>query len=81
LISGRGLTVIVKVIAVPVHEFAEGVTVMVAVNGLLPVFVAVKAGILPVPLAAKPIEVFELVHEYVVPLTVPLKLMALTLPL
>ena len=32
-------------------------------------FVPVKAAIFPVPLAPKPIAVFEFVHVYVVPLT------------
>ena len=40
---------------------------MVATAGVLPVFVAVKAEILPVPLAARPIEVLSFVHEYEVP--------------
>ena len=33
-----------------------GVTVMVAVTGAVPAFVAVNEGILPVPLAARPME-------------------------
>ena len=51
---GVGLTVIVKVVDAPVQPFAEGVTVMVAVIGAFVVFTAVKAAILPVPLAARP---------------------------
>ena len=55
-IVGVGFTVIVNVIEVPVHvtPFAvkEGVTVKVLVSGAVPVFVAVKAGTLPVPLVA-----------------------------
>ncbi len=40
---------------------------MVALVVVVPVFVAVKAGILPVPLAARPIPGLLLVHEKVVP--------------
>jgi len=58
-----------------------GVTVTVAMIGLVPVFVAVKAGISPVPLAAIPIAVFELVHENVPPAGVLVKLEAVTEPL
>ena len=53
---GVGFTVIVKVSAAPVHPLADGVTVIVAVTGVLPVLAAVKAAMLPVPLAARPIE-------------------------
>jgi len=45
----------VKVTGPPPQPDAVGVTVMVAVIGALVVLVAVKAGILPVPLAARPI--------------------------
>ena len=55
-----GLTVMVNVLTAPVHvtvPFAyEGVTVMVAITGAVPVFVALKAAIFPDPLAANPIE-------------------------
>ncbi len=37
-----------------------------AVTGADPAFVAVKEAIFPVPLAARPIDVVLLVHEYVV---------------
>ena len=57
----------------PVHPFAEGVTVMIAVALVEPVLVAVKEGMFPVPLAASPIVVLLLVHEKVVPVTVPLR--------
>ena len=53
-------TVIVNVFAVPVHVTPlfvyDGITVMVAVMGALVVFIAVKDAILPVPLAARPID-------------------------
>ena len=54
---GVGFTVMVKVWAVPVQPLADGVTVMVAVTGVEPVLVAVKAFIFPLPLAASPMEV------------------------
>lgn len=57
---GAGFTVIVNVFAVPVHVLPplvkEGVTVMVAVTGVMPAFNAVKEPIFPVPLAASPID-------------------------
>ena len=59
---GEGFTVMIYVEAMPVQVLAVGVTVMVAVIGLLPLSVAVKAAMLPTPLAAKPIAGFELVH-------------------
>jgi hypothetical protein len=39
-----------------------GVTVIVAVTGVVPLFVAVKDAILPLPLAAKPMLVLSFVH-------------------
>ena len=57
---GVGLTVIVNVIGVAEHEPLVAVTVIVLVIGDAVAFVAVKAAILPVPLAPKPIAVFEL---------------------
>ena len=57
---GEGFTVIVKVSELPAQICVPltycAVTVMVAVIGVLPVLVAVKTPILPVPLAAKPID-------------------------
>lgn len=44
--------------------------VIVAVIGAEVALVAVKLGILPVPLAAKPMAVFEFVHETVPPVGV-----------
>ena len=60
----------VKVCAVPVQPLATGVTVMVATTGVVPEFTALKASILPVPLAAKPMEGVSLVQLYTVPETV-----------
>jgi hypothetical protein len=68
---GVGLTVIVKLFVGPVHPFAVGVMIMLDDIAALPVLVAVKDGILPEPLAAKPIVVFELVQAKVVPVTGP----------
>ncbi len=80
LTTGVGLTVMVKLIGVPVQVTVvpvyDGVTVMVAVEGVAPVFSAVNEAILPVPLAARPMEGFVLVHEYIAPATLPLKVMA-----
>ena len=65
---GIGLTVIVNVLPVPVQVVPAlvkaGVTVIVAVTGLLVVLVATNAGILPVPLAAKPMELLLFVQLY-----------------
>jgi hypothetical protein len=47
---------------VPVHPFAVGVTVMVAITGAVPLLVAVKDGIFPVPLAASPMDGVLLTH-------------------
>jgi len=55
---------------------AVGVTVIVAVIGLAVALVAVKAAILPVPDAARPIAVLLLVQLNVVPATAPAKVMA-----
>lgn len=57
--TGVGATVIVKISGVPVQVTPlvyAGVTVIVAVTGVVPVLVAVNDGRLPVPLAARPID-------------------------
>lgn len=63
---GVGLTTIVNVCDVPVQVMPAlvntGVTVISAVTGERPVLVAMKLGILPVPLAASPIDGALLVH-------------------
>lgn len=52
-----GLTVMVKVLTIPVQPNVEvGVTVIVAVTGVVPALVAVKLGILPVPAVPSPID-------------------------
>ena len=69
---------IVNVSGVPGQPFAAGVMVMVAVTGTLPLFTAVKDGMLPVPLAASPIDVLLLVQLNVVLATDPEMDVALT---
>ena len=66
----------VNVSGIPVQPTAEGVTVIAAVTGVLPVFIAVNDAILPLPLAARPIDVFVLVQLKVVPLTEPVNVIA-----
>ena len=66
-----GLTVMVKVVGVPVHPFAVGVTVIVAVIGDVAAFLAVSEGTLPEPFAARPIAVLLFVQVNVVPVTGP----------
>ena len=65
-----GLTVISKGVAGPVQltpPFSNiGVTVIVAITGFVPLFIAVKAGMFPVPEAAKPIEVKSFVQLNIV---------------
>ena len=51
---GFGLTVIVKVLDKPEQVFATGVTVIVVIKGVFPVFMAVNAGIEFVPEAGIP---------------------------
>jgi len=63
VITGKGLTVMVKDDGVPTQEFASGVTVIVDVTGWVPGLFAVKGSMSPVPLAANPIAVSELVQE------------------
>lgn len=45
LTIGKGLTVIVNIFDIPTQPFTEGVTVIVAVIGIVPEFVPVKTGI------------------------------------
>ena len=66
----------VKVIGVPEHPLADGVTVMLATSGAVPALVAVNAGILPDPLTPSPMDAVLLVHAKVVPATGLVKLMA-----
>ena len=66
---GIGLTVMTKSEDIPEQPFAETVIVIVAEIGEVPVFVAVNAGILPVPLIGNPIAELELVQVIVAPET------------
>ena len=61
----------VKVIGVPVHPFADGVTVIVAVIGDVVALVAVNEGMSPDPLAARPMAVLLFVQVNDVPVTGP----------
>ena len=65
--TGLGFTVMVNVIGVPVQPPALGVTVMVATNGPLVVFVVTNGRISPVPDAARPIAVLSFVQLNVEP--------------
>ena len=75
-----GFTVIVNVAGDPMQVVPplvkEGVTVIVAVTADELLFTAVKEGIFPVPLAAKPIEGVSLVQLNTVPATEPEKVIA-----
>jgi hypothetical protein len=66
----------VKVVGVPVHPFAVGVTVIVEVIGEFVAFVVPNEGTLPEPLAARPIAVLLFVQVNAVPLTGPDRLVA-----
>ncbi len=70
---GPGLILIVNETGIPKHPFAAGVTVISAVTGRLVLLVAINEGILPVPLAARPIEGSEFVQVNVVPGVVLIK--------
>ena len=63
----------VNVCGVPLQPAADGVTDIVAVTGALVKLMAVKAGIFPLPEAAKPIVGLLFVQLKVVPLTAPEK--------
>lgn len=62
-IVGPPVIVIVNVCGVALQPAELAFTVIVPEIGPPPEFVPVKLGTSPVPLAAKPIAVFELVHE------------------
>lgn len=82
--TGVGLMVIVNCLAVPAQVEADdkdGVTSMVAVVGAVLVFVAKNPVILPLPLAPRPIPVLVFVHEKVVPVTAPLKVIPVVVSL
>ena len=64
----------VKLLSAPLHPFAVGVMVMVAITGVVPGLIAVNELISPFPFAANPIDVLSLVQAKVVPATPPLKI-------
>ena len=70
----------VKVIGVPVQLMPPlintGVTVMVAVTGVLPVLMAINDGMVLVPLAPNPMDGLLLIQLYVVGTTGPLMVIA-----
>lgn len=74
---GVGLTVMLNVPGVPAQvtllPVKEGVTVIRAVTGAVPLLTALKDTILPVPDAGRPMEAVLLVQLYTVPATGPLK--------
>jgi hypothetical protein len=74
---GVGFTVIVKFCNIPRQPFAVGLTKIVAVTGATVLLVAAKEAMLPRPVPARPIDVVVLLHAYVVPVVVLLKLNAL----
>ena len=71
LTVGVGYTVMVNDSGVPTHPFAVGVTVIVAITVAVPLLVAVKEGMFPVPLAASPMDGVLLTHAKVEPDTGP----------
>ena len=74
----------VNVIGAPEHDTLPfvyvGVMVIVELIGVLPVLVVTNDGMFPVPLAANPIAVFELVQLYTVPGTKPVGVTTVVLP-
>ncbi len=78
---GVGFTVIVYEEVVPGQLLTTGVTTIVAIIGVFPVFVAVKEAISPVPLEASPMAVFEFVQEKEPPAGTVVKLVAGTISL
>jgi hypothetical protein len=74
--SGDGFTVIVNVLGVPVQVRRVGVTVMVAVTGMIPVLTGKKERIFPVPLAGIPIEGLLFVQLNATVPGVPVKVMS-----
>ena len=79
-IVGVGFTVIVKLLGVPAHPLAVGVTVIVATTGAVPTLVAVNDAIFPVPAAASPIDGWVFVQLNTVPATGPVKFTAAVAP-
>lgn len=78
---GVGFTVNVNDSGLPVQPAALGTMVMVAVTGLLPVFTALNAGILLLPMAGKPIDGLLFVQVNTVPATFPVNTTGLVMAL
>lgn len=76
--TGSGSIVMVKVVATPTQPFAVGATVTVPLTAEVVPFVPVNEAIFPVPFAASPIAVLELIQPKVAPAGVLVKLMAFT---
>ena len=68
---GAGFTVMVKLLAVPLHVPRCGTTETVAITGVAELLVAVKEGSPPFPDAANPILVWLFVHVNVALAGVP----------
>jgi hypothetical protein len=77
---GAGLTVIVKLLAVPLHVPRCGTTETVAITGFAELFVAVKEGNPPFPDAANPMLGWLFVHVNVAVAGVPVNVVAGTVP-
>lgn len=67
VIVGIGFTVMVYVSGVPTHEPKDGVTVTVLTTAVVPAFVAVNAGVLPLPEAPSPVAVLSFVQLKLAP--------------
>ncbi len=59
---GVGFTIYSKLPDVPIQPFAEGITVTTAITDVLPLFVASKDAILPLPVVASPMPGVVLDH-------------------
>jgi hypothetical protein len=77
---GAGLTVMVKLLAVPLHVPRCGTTEIVAVTEFAVLFVAVNEGRPPFPDAANPILGWLFVHVNVAVAGVPVNVVAGTVP-
>ena len=65
------MTVIAKLLVVPAQPLADGVTTILDTVGALVPFSAVKDGMLPRPVPARPVAVLSFVQLKVEPVTVP----------
>lgn len=74
--DGAGFTMIWKDTVDPSQPSKDGVTLMVAVTGKVPLFIAVKEGIFPVPPAARPMDGVLFTHVYTLAGLLPVKVTA-----